>query len=138
MSLLLQRIADRADSAVHHVRGRNDIGAGCGVGKRLLNQRIHGFVVGDIIVLIQQTVLAVTGVRIQRHIGNHAELGQPLFQCPYRALNEPLRIPCFPAIGGLLSGIDDGKQHHGGNSQIRCFTGLLDQLIDALAVDPRH
>ena len=53
VALLLQRIADRADAAVHHVRGRDHVGAGRRVGKRLLDQRVHGFVVGDIAVLIE-------------------------------------------------------------------------------------
>ena len=40
-----ERLADGADAAVHHVAGRDDVGAGLGVRQRLPHQRGVGFVV---------------------------------------------------------------------------------------------
>ena len=38
MARLLQRRADRADAAVHHVGRRDDVGAGLGLDQRLLDE----------------------------------------------------------------------------------------------------
>jgi hypothetical protein len=37
-----QRRADRADAAVHHVRRRDDVDAGLGLGQRLADQHLDG------------------------------------------------------------------------------------------------
>ena len=73
-----ERVADRADAAVHHVRRRDDVGAGLGVRQRLLDQRLDGLVVDHVAGVVDQAVLAVRGVRIERDVGDHAELGKAL------------------------------------------------------------
>ena len=44
----LERAADRADAAVHHVARRDDVDAGLGLHQRLLRQHRHGLVVDDV------------------------------------------------------------------------------------------
>ena len=55
---MLQRRADRADAAVHHVRRRDDVAAGFGLDHSLPNQNFDRFVVGDIVV-DQHAVMAM-------------------------------------------------------------------------------
>ena len=68
-----KRAADGADAPIHHVGGRDDVGAGIGVRARLAHQRLDRFVVQHIACLIDQTVLAMGGEGIERHIGDHAQ-----------------------------------------------------------------
>ena len=42
---IFERLADRADAAVHHVARRDHVGAGFGMRQRLLHQRFDGDVV---------------------------------------------------------------------------------------------
>jgi hypothetical protein len=46
-SCVLERPADHADAAVHHVRGAEDVAAGLGLRQRLPLQRQQGLVVED-------------------------------------------------------------------------------------------
>ena len=45
---LLERRADRADAAVHHVRGRDDVRAGLGLDQGLVDQDLDRVVVDDV------------------------------------------------------------------------------------------
>jgi hypothetical protein len=69
-------LADRADAAVHHVAGRDDVDAGLGLHQRLLRQHGHGLVVEDVAGVVEQAVLAVAGEGVQRHVGEQAQLGE--------------------------------------------------------------
>ena len=72
----LERLADRADAAVHHVARRDDVDAGLGLHQRLLRQHRHGLVVEDVAGRVEQAVLAVRGERVERDVGHQAELGE--------------------------------------------------------------
>ena len=69
----LQRLADGADAAVHHVRRSDDVGAGRGLDQRLLGEHRDGVVVDDIALDVDQPVMAVRGVGIERDVGQHAD-----------------------------------------------------------------
>jgi len=69
----LQRLADGLDPAVHHVRGRHDIGAGVGVDEGLLGQPLKAGVIENAAVL-DHAVVPVVGVAVQGHVGDHADL----------------------------------------------------------------
>ena len=70
-------VADRADAAVHHVGGRDDVAAGLGLHQRLPHQHRDRLVVEDVAVA-HQAVMAVAGVGIERHVAEHADLGHRL------------------------------------------------------------
>ena len=64
-----------------------------------LHQHLDGLVVQDVTCVVQQAVLAVAGEGVQRHVGHHAQFGEPLFQLPHhdgrhQAVGVPaLRLP---------------------------------------------
>ena len=74
MARPLERLADRADAAVHHVRRRDDVGAGLGLDQRLLDQDRDGVVVEHIARVVDDPVMAVRGIGIERDVGEHADL----------------------------------------------------------------
>mmetsp|Transcript_20573 Transcript_20573/g.38351 ORF Transcript_20573/g.38351 Transcript_20573/m.38351 type:complete len:225 (-) Transcript_20573:1339-2013(-) len=71
---VLESLADGADAAVHHVARAHHVGAGLGLRHRLAHQQLDRGVVDQVARLVRQAVLAVAGVGVQRHIGQHAEL----------------------------------------------------------------
>ena len=76
-SARVERLADGADAAVHHVGGRDDVAAGFRLHQRLLDQHRDGLVVEDFAVA-QQAVMAVAGEGIERHVAEKADLRAPL------------------------------------------------------------
>ena len=59
MAFALERRADRADAAVHHVGRRDDVGARRRLVQRLVDQHVDGLVVEHIAGVVDQPVLAV-------------------------------------------------------------------------------
>ena len=80
--------ADRADPAVHHVGRGDDVGAGRGLDQRLLDQHRAGRVVEHIARRVDQPVMAVRRIGIERDVGEHADLGRRLLHRPDRAADE--------------------------------------------------
>src|SRR3546814_6943566 len=70
-----ERFADRADAAVHHVRRRDDVGAGARLVQRLPDQYLDRLVVEDIARIVDQPVLPVAGIGIERDVGED-EIGR--------------------------------------------------------------
>ena len=89
----VERGAQRADAPVHHVRRRDHVDARVGVAKRLLDERGDRLVVEHVAGGVDQAVLAVAGVRIERDVGDDAELGKALLQRAHGARHEALRMP---------------------------------------------
>ena len=63
--------ADHADAAIHHVGGRQHVGAGFSLDERLLDERRIRLVVDDF-VADEQAVVSVARVGIERDIENDA------------------------------------------------------------------
>ena len=72
MACLFERPADRADAAIHHVGRGDDVGARRRLVERLADQHLHRRVVRHISALVEQAVLPVAGVGIERNVGEHA------------------------------------------------------------------
>ena len=66
----IERVADRADAPVHHVRGGDDVGAGLGVHQRLTAQDLDRLVVGHI-AIAHKAVMAVRRKGIEGHVAHH-------------------------------------------------------------------
>ena len=88
-----ERVADGADAAVHHVARRDDVGAGLGVRQRLLHQRVDRDVVDDVAGVVDDAVLPVRRERVERDVGDHAELGHGFLDRAHGALREAFGIP---------------------------------------------
>ncbi len=133
-----ERLADRADAPVHHVGRRDDVDAGLGVRQRLLDQRLQGRVVGDVAVGVEQAVLAVAGVGIERDVGDHAELGMRVLERAHRALHQAVGIPGFVGALAFRCVADHREQRDRGNAQLVHACRGLDEQIDTDPFDAGH
>ena len=91
----VQRRPNAADAAIHHVGGRHDIDPGCRVAERLLLQHGHRLVIEHVTAGVDQAVLAVRRVRIERPIGNHAQFGEFTLQRADHGRHQAIRIECL-------------------------------------------
>ena len=73
---LVERLADRRDAAVHHVRRRHEVGAGHRVRQRRLRQLRDGRVVEDLVAL-DDAAVAVRGVLAEADVGHHEQVAAP-------------------------------------------------------------
>jgi hypothetical protein len=89
--------ADAADAAVHHVRRRHHVGPGLGMAERLLGQHFQRLVVEHVARdrRVDQAVLAVAGVGVERHVGDHAQFRELLLQRLDHARHQTVRVPGF-------------------------------------------
>jgi hypothetical protein len=65
-------LADRGDAAVHHVGRRDDVGPGARLVQRLSHEHVLGRVVQHVTSVVDQPVMAMRGVGIERDVGEHA------------------------------------------------------------------
>ena len=85
-----ERLPDRADAAVHHVRRREDIAAGLGLVQRLAHQHLDGAVVVDLAV-DEEPVMAVAGIGVERHVADHSDIADACLDGAHRAADEIVR-----------------------------------------------
>ena len=76
MPARLQRGPNGADPAIHHVRRRDDVGTCLGLHQRLPDQDLARLVVEDIAGLVDEPVMAMFGIGIERDVGEHSHLGR--------------------------------------------------------------
>ena len=95
----LERLADRGDAAVHHVRRRDDVGTGFGLDQSLVGEDLHRVVVDDVAGHVDQAIMAVRGVRIERDVGQHSDLGNRVLDRLDRAANE---IVCVERLARVI------------------------------------
>src|SRR5690606_2341774 len=74
VALRLERRADRPNTPVHHIARCNDIGPRTGLIKRLIDKCRNWFVVGDIAGIVEQAVLPVARIGVERDVGQHADI----------------------------------------------------------------
>ena len=106
--------------------------------QRLLHQRFNGFVVEDVAGVVDQAVLAMRGVRVQRLVAHHAQLGETRFQRADRARDDAVVVPGNAAIGGLGRGIGHAEQVDDGNAQFQRLFADLQQFVDRQPLDAGH
>ena len=100
-----QRLADSADTAIHHVAWRDDIDACPGLRECLLHQYRNRFVIQDVAIRqrirVKEPVLAMAGERVERHIGHDAQFGELLLQRSHHPGHKPVRVQGLPAVRRL-------------------------------------
>jgi hypothetical protein len=131
-------VADRADAAVHHVAGGDDVDAGLGLHQRLLAQHRHRLVVQDVAAVVEQPVLAVRGEGVQRHVGEQAELGEALLEVAHGARHQAFGVGRLAAVGRLQRRFDDREQRHHRHAQRHALLGHREQPVDAHALHAGH
>ena len=129
--------ADRRDTAIHHVRWRDDVAAGLGLHQRLLHQHLDRLVVDDRAVA-QQPVMAVAGIGIERDVAEDADLRHLLLDRADGAADQVVRIERFAAVLVAPLGIGIGKQRDAGDGKLGGPLGVPHRLIDREPLDARH
>ena len=124
-----------ADAAVHHVRGRDDVGAGFGMGERHLGQHLQGEVVVDVAVL-DDAAVTVAGVFAEADVGDDEQLRHLFLEGGDRHLDDALLV--VGAGAGFVLLRRDAEQQHPGDAQLPHLLGFLDQVVDRLLVAARH
>ena len=74
-AVVVERRADRADAAVHHVARRDDVGPGARLRERGARQQLDRGVVVDAAVGAQQAAVAVARVLAQAEVGDDQQVG---------------------------------------------------------------
>ena len=89
-SVFIEHFSNCADAAVHHVRRRDNVGAGARVRKRLLRQNLECRVIRHFSVL-DDAAVAVIGVFAQADVGNDQQFQIGLSNALDGALHHALR-----------------------------------------------
>ena len=132
MPRLFQRATDRGNTAVHHVRRRDDIRPGGGLVQALPDQHFDGFIVDDIAFAVDQAVLPVAGIRIERDIGQHADvIAAGVLDRADRAAHQVIGIERLAPVMAAAIGLRVGKQRQRrdarGHRQLRLLRNTIDR-----------
>ena len=73
--------------------------------------------------------MAIAVERVERHVADHADLRQRLFDRAYGAADQLSGLPASRASGVFSAG-PPGKQGNGGNAQRGGFAHRIDQAIN--------
>src|SRR5450755_1091752 len=134
-ALLIQQGADRADTTIHHVGGRNDIRASFDVREGHVAQQLQCFVVLHIAVL-DDAAMPVAGVFTQANVGDDQRIRCLGLQTPDRLLDDALLGVCLRAYLVLLVG--DAKEQYGWNAQARDALRFTPQVLQRPLHNPWH
>ena len=137
-ALLIQGLADGADAAVHHVAGADQVGAGAGLGNRLLAQDRHGLVVEHYALAADDAVMAVAGVGVEGHVGHDRHARVDLLQAANGAGDQAALVEAFSAVFCLEAVGHLREQHHAADAQIPGAANLLHQTLEAPALAAGH
>jgi len=96
-----------------------------------------GLVVDDL-VAAQDAVMAVAGERVERHVGDDADIRHGLLDRRRRAVDQVVGFENVRAGFVAKVHLDIGEGGDGWNPQIGGFPGCLDRLVDRHAVHARH
>ncbi len=105
----VEGVADGADAAVHHVRGRDDVAACRRLVERLLHQRGDALVV-DHVAIPHDAVLTMGGERVEGDVPHDADLGNGFGHGAHGAADQVVRVPRFLGRFALLLHGHDGKE----------------------------
>ena len=136
--LRFQRLADGANASVHHVAGRHDVDTGVGLGQGLLHQHFHCGVIHDVAGVVQQTILTMTGERVECHIGHHAQFRKMLLQTFDHARHQTFGVGGFTTVRRFQRRVNHWKQGHHRNAQLDAFFGDRQQQIEAEPFNAGH
>ena len=130
--------ANRPDSAVHHVAGRDDVNACFSLNQSLLSEDFDGDVVHDIAVFIDNTILPVAGVGVEGDIGEQAQLREVLFKAGDDSRNQSFGVDGLGTIERFERRIDDGKQRHHRDAELNALARHLQNRVGRVAMHAWH
>ncbi len=135
----VERLANRADPAVHHIARRDDVGSGGGVGKRAFHEQLDALVVQDVEMVAvdpSYAAVAVAHVFAQADIGDDEELGTFGLDCADRMLHDA--IFGVSAGGGFILFVRDAEKKDGLQAGGLGAGGLRCDLAWRELIDPGH
>ena len=127
----IQCFANGADAAVHHVAGRNHVGAGARVGKRRLDQKIDRLVVEDMEMIAihpGDPAMTVAHVFAETHIGQHDYLRTFFLDCAQALLHDT--IVRVSAAGLFIFLFRNSEQEEGLQPEIARTLRFIDNLAN--------
>ena len=124
-----------ADAAIHHVRRRDDVGAGRRVRQRRAREELDGGVVDDFAV-DEQAAVAVRGVLAQAHVGDDEQVRHFLLERAHRGLHRRVAIPGRRA--GRVLAVRQPEQQHAGYPVGLRRRGFLHDFVDRELKHARH
>ena len=84
--------------AVHHVRRSDDVGACLRLHQRLLDEDCDGIVVDHAAPVVDQPVMPMGGVGVERHVGEHADLRHRILDSADRAADQIVGVERFLCV----------------------------------------
>lgn len=118
--------------------GGNDVGARLSMNHCLFGQYGYGLIVHDIATCVDQTVLAMAGVRVERNIRDDAQFGEAAFQCGNGARYQPVRVECFFSAQCFQIGAYYREQCQCGDTQLHAFFGHGEQQVERQPLNAGH
>ena len=112
-AVVVERLADRGDAAVHHVARRDDVGARLDVADGGAGEQLEAAVVVHLAV-DDHAAVAVRGVLAEADVGHQHELGEAGPQRAQRLLDDPVLLPRAGRL--LVLPVRDPEQHHGADA----------------------
>lgn len=100
-TLSVKCLTNRADTAIHHVRGRNHICTRTGLRNSLLAKVVHGLIIHDDTIRTDHAVVTHSIVRVESNISVHLEIREGVLQQGDRALSETVRVEALLSRRGL-------------------------------------
>ena len=125
----LKRIADRADAAIHHVAWCNNVRPGRCLIERLRDEHIRCRVVQHITAAVDQPVMAMRGIGIERDISQNTDFGNRTFDRPDCLTHQIVGIKRLATVVGAQLARGVGKQRDTADPQITRFACPLDDAV---------
>ena len=134
-AVVVERRADRADAAVHHVGRRDHVGAGLRVGQRRVGQprqRSRRCPHPPPSRAVERAAVAVVGVLAQADVGPQRQVRTTRAAVAASACGDRARRDRPRRALGILA-VGDAEQDHARHAERRQLAALLDEHVDAHA-----
>ena len=97
-----------------------------------------GGVVENVAARVDDPVLAMAGVGVQRHVAHDTEFGKFFFEPRNHARDQTFRVGGFLAVQRFQLGVDYGEQRQHRHLELETALGHRQQLVQSHALYTRH
>ena len=99
---------------------------------------VEGFIVENVTRCVDQAVLAVAGVGIERHIGDHAEIRKARLERLHNPRHQAIGIEGLGGIEGFLAILDHREERQRRHAKRHRLLGDAQQIVEGDATDAGH
>jgi hypothetical protein len=135
----VERLANRADAAIHHVAGSDEVGAGFGMADGGAREKFEGGVVQDFgvrAVAFDDAAMTVAHVFAEANVGNDEEFRQRFFQRANCLLNDA--VAGVSAGGLFVFGFRNAEKNYGAHAGFEGGFGFAEDFIDGKLENAGH